>query len=101
MPRIDKHPRARRDLIEIWFYTRDKWGEDQADRYLRRIDDAIKRLAGAPGLGSDYGQVRQGVRRYPVERHRIFYRRIDRGIEIVRVLHPSMDIHTQLSANED
>jgi len=27
-------PRARQDLIEVWLYTFENWGEAQADRYL-------------------------------------------------------------------
>jgi toxin ParE1/3/4 len=62
---IAKHPRARRDLIEIWNYTAEHWGEEQADRYVRLINHAIQRLRDNPSIGSDCGHVRPGLRRYP------------------------------------
>jgi toxin ParE1/3/4 len=101
MRTIDRRPRARRDLIEIWFYTLDKWDEPQADHYLRVLNQAIERLADNPGLGTDYGHVRPGLRRYAAGRHRIFYRVGVETIEIVRILHPSMDLAEHLSDNEN
>lgn len=38
-------PRAKRDLIEIWLYTYDRWDERQADNYLEGLDHAISELA--------------------------------------------------------
>jgi toxin ParE1/3/4 len=33
------HPKAIADLEEIWEYTVDTWGEEQAERYVRLIND--------------------------------------------------------------
>ena len=101
MRAIDRHPRARRDLIEIWFYTFDQWGGEQADHYLRGIDAAIRQLAENPFLGADFGHVRKGIRRHSAGRHRIFYRVNRQTIEIVRVLHASMDFQDHLPGNEN
>ncbi len=101
MHRIDKRPRARRDLIEIWFYTLDHWGEQQADDYLRRIDAAIGQLAEHPLLGADFGHLRKGIRRHSSGRHRIFYRVGGQAIEIIRVLHASQDLQENLLGNEN
>lgn len=37
MPRWVLSPRVRDDLDAIWDYTVQRWGTDQAERYLRRI----------------------------------------------------------------
>jgi toxin ParE1/3/4 len=34
-------PRAQADLDEIWEYTAERWDEDQANRYILDIRDAI------------------------------------------------------------
>jgi toxin ParE1/3/4 len=93
---IVRLPRARRDLIDIWLYTAEQWDEEQADRYLRHLDDAIRQLAENPFLGSDCSHVRKGHRRVPAGRHRIFYRFDKDRVEIVRVLHASMDFPAHL-----
>ena len=42
-------PRARREMIDIWHYTADHWGEDQAERYIRQIEhDLTAAAAGSP-----------------------------------------------------
>lgn len=96
MREIVRLPEARRDLIEIWLYSAEKWDEDQADRYLRQLDHAIQQLAANPFLGSDCGHVREGYRRFAAGSHRIFYRFDSERVEVVRVLHSKMDFPTQL-----
>lgn len=62
MPRIHKQARAESDLIEIWLYTYDRWGEAQADRYFDELDEGIRQLGRIPELGRrcDCGSVRFG-----------------------------------------
>ena len=100
MHAVDKLPRARRDLIDIWFYTAERWGEQQADDYLYRLDAAIQHLAHHPFLGEDYIDVLKGYRRHSAGMHRIFYRVSRHRIEIVRVLHARMDFSDRLLSEE-
>ena len=93
---VHKSARAERDLLQIWLYTFRTWGEVQADRYLDDLDQGIRLLAKNPSLGSDYGHVRDGYRRFSVNYHRVFYRFVGESLEIVRVVHESMDIDTKL-----
>ena len=94
--RVEKRPEAENDLREIWFYTFRRWGEKQADLYIRTLDAAMERLSEVPGLGVDYGHVRPSMRKQSVERHRIFYYVTDTAIDIIRVLHMSMDTDEHL-----
>jgi len=68
----------------------------QADRYLDELDLGIRLLAENPNLGSDYGHICDGYRRLSINYHRVFYRFVGESLEIVRVLHESMDIDTNL-----
>ncbi len=56
-------PRARADLGAIWDYTAERWGQEQAERYVRQIQAALEALADNPGLGRDAGDIRPGYRR--------------------------------------
>lgn len=38
-------PSAKSDLIEIWNYTVETWGEKQAEKYLQDIEDKLNQLA--------------------------------------------------------
>lgn len=43
--------RADQDLTEIYVYTFEEFGEQQADRYLLRLHDCMERAAREPGVG--------------------------------------------------
>jgi toxin ParE1/3/4 len=92
---VFKQHRARADLLEIWFYTSDKWGQEQADHYLDELDRAMLRLGDNPYLGSDASEVRAGYRKIAAGRHRVYYAVSDVQIDIIRVIHPSKDVTTE------
>lgn len=59
--------------------------------YLSAIDRVFERLAENPQIGHSCDQIRAGYRKHVVGRHVVFYRVIDTGIEVVRILHQNMD----------
>jgi len=88
---------ARHRLAEIWEYTLERWGEEQADRYLQTLAECIgsldrdrlawrrlkdKRLAGVFFVRSGH--------------HYIFFREIEGHIAVISVLHENMDILQRL-----
>ena len=90
-------PAARQDLEDIWQYTQSVWNIDQADFYIRLLNDGFQRLVDLPSLGQDCSDIRDGYRKYQVERHLIFYRiNAENHVEIVRVLHERMDVDSHL-----
>jgi toxin ParE1/3/4 len=84
-------PRAHADLDEIWDYTVDCWGLEQAETYIRQLWKDIQTLADNPSLGRECAEVRPGYRKYPSGSHVLFYRLTDDGINVVRILHERMD----------
>ena len=84
-------PRAQADLDEIWDYTADRWGLDQAETYTRQLWTDIAIVADRPSLGRECTEVRRGYRMYPSGSHVLFYRHTADGIDIVRILHERMD----------
>ena len=81
---------AKADLIDIGQYTRRTWGETQAGSYLDLIEDCCQRLAQDPGIGRIWIAARPGLRRMEQDRHVMFYRQLDDGILVCRVLHRNM-----------
>jgi len=82
--------RARGDLRDIAAYTIDRWGPNQADRYLILLQDRCRQVADMPKLRCasshfpPYFRVLAGM-------HAIFYRPLDEAsILVVRILHAAM-----------
>ena len=85
-------PAARADVEEIWDYTIRNWGEAQAERYTRHIHDACEALGNGTLSGRSAEDIRAGYRKAAVGSHVIFYRVCGDVVEVVRILHRSMDV---------
>lgn len=96
MPRIIKQIQAEQDLLEIWLYTFNEWGEQQADKYLDELDQAMQLLAEQPLMCRERFVFVPPVRIHHHAHHLIVYLALDDGINTIRVLHESMDIDHQL-----
>lgn len=82
--------RAERDLAVIAEYTLDRWGPNQALRYLDELEAKAHQLAASPSLGRPCDDIRPGLRRFEYAKHVIFYREHTGGILISRILHQAM-----------
>jgi toxin ParE1/3/4 len=81
------------DLSEIWNYTYDTWSEQQADNYYKLIIQACSIVAKNPKLGKYYHEIYPNLLGKKASKHIIFYlAQEDKSIEVVRVLHESMDL---------
>jgi toxin ParE1/3/4 len=89
-------PRARRDLEDIWLYTKNEWDADQADRYVGLITDKFAAIAEAPLLAPACDHIRPGYRRRRAGRHIIYFRVVAGDVIIMRILHDRMDEHRHL-----
>ena len=88
---------AIQDLEDIWFYTFQNWSVEQADRYHTLIFKEIEFLSTRPKSGKNIDQIRNGYRSSDIKSHIIFYRFSSIEIEIIRILHNSMDIPNRLN----
>ena len=96
MPEYRLTPAAKSDLIDIWNYTVETWGEKQAERYLLDIETKLELLAANPQLGRQRPEINPGYYSFPVGKHIIFYVKSDNYIDIIGVLHGRMDINRNL-----
>ncbi len=96
MLKLSITPMAESDLIGIWVYTCEEWGENQADKYLDQLETSMRQLCSHPFLGADYAHVLTGYRRLQVEHHGVFYQVLQTEVLVVRVLHEDMDAPQRL-----
>ncbi|SBS28920.1 Toxin ParE1 [Marinomonas spartinae] len=87
---------AAQDLIDIYLYTAQTWGQKQADIYDTVLERAVILLADSSSLGRTCDDIKTGYRRFEHEHHIIFYRKREKDIFIIRILHKSMDIQQHI-----
>jgi plasmid stabilization system protein ParE len=94
---IVKHRKAKRDALQIFVFI----GEDNLDsaqRFLRALNEDLKKLAEMPGMGAIrtfQNPKLDGVRSWPVSGFRndlIFYRATSTELQFLRVIHGARDI---------
>lgn len=86
--RFTEHALA--DLRDIASYTRDRWGDAQAERYLGALERRCQELADVPQTRRVYEDAPDYFRAL-IGRHAIFFRaEKDGAILIVRILHGAM-----------
>lgn len=89
--------KAVKDLSDIWNYTLEAWSEKQADLYYEMLIGFCRDVANNPALGKNYEDIAEGLYGFIANRHIIFYRVITNDeIEVVRVLHGSMDLKNRI-----
>lgn len=91
------HRAAEIRLGEIWDYTVEKWGEEQADRYLRELGACMNGLFSQRHLWRSVKDKRLlDVFFVRCGRHFIFFRELLEHIAVISLLHESMDLLQRL-----
>ena len=84
-------PAALSDLEEIWRYSSEQWSEDQADRYIDKLEHLFGTLVLMPALGRDYPEFTPPVRIHVHEAHLVIYTINQDHIAIQRILGGKQD----------
>ena len=82
---------AESDLQKIITSTIETWGSEQAKTYAQSLDSALVKLAQYPEFGRQRDELYTDARSFPIEKHIVFYRIANHGIEVARILHQRMD----------
>ena len=98
------HPLALEQQEEIWYYTYTTWGVEQADRYIHQLHDFLSNLPGdldAPTIKRVVADLRRDVLMVRYAHHYVFFQRADdqasgNGIQVLSILHESMDLPERL-----
>jgi toxin ParE1/3/4 len=84
-------PRAQRSLVQISQYTFDNVGERQKKRYLKILRECMRSAAKNPEKGKVRDDIKTGYYSLQAEKHNIYYRIRNSHIEVIDVLHQSME----------
>lgn len=87
-------PSAETDIGEIWDYTADGWGADQADSYTDAIRDTCYALARTEKQGRP--SVLPGVKKYLCGSHVIYFLDSADRLDVIRILHQRQDAEQHL-----
>ena len=91
-------PAAQSDLSDIWDYSAERWNVEQAQRYLSMIWDRLTGLSDGSTASVSADEVLPGYRRSFAGSHVIYFRQTGRDLDVVRVLHQSMDPRQRFDA---
>lgn len=86
MTRVVLTDAAKQDQLEIWLYIAAD-NPDAADRLLDEMDETLRLLSSAPGLGRARDDIAPGLRYFPIENYLILYEALPDGINVVRLVH--------------
>ncbi len=90
-------PAALDDLRNIARYTQNKWGKTKRSVYLTALNNRFIWLAQNPNLGLSRDDINSGYLSYPEGKHIIFYRKRNNWIDVLGILHQSMDFELHLN----
>lgn len=96
--RIVRKPQAQADLIDYFVYIAED-NLEAGERFLAAAEQAMQRLVEMPGMGRLRDDIDDsklmGLRSWRIhgfENYLIFYRPVDAGIEVIRVIHGARDL---------
>src|SRR6185437_11692940 len=90
LPKAEFSRLALADLKAISRYTVQKWGADQAIRYVAELQDCVEQIAESPLIGRMCDALKPGCRCIGQGQHVIFYRQRAKTIVVSRILHQRM-----------
>lgn len=91
MKRVRLSEQALADLDDIWLYI----AQDHisaADRFIDTLHQKCRELAESPGMGRGRDELAVGLRSLPVGNYVVFYRPMQGGIEVARILSGFRDL---------
>jgi len=91
MPKFLLSPRAQKSLVQISDYTLKNYGQQQKKVYLRMLRERMRVAAQNPEKGKARNDIKEGYYSIQAEKHHIYYRVRATHVEIIDVLHQSME----------
>ncbi len=89
-------PAAEVDVDEIWDNSEERWGRPQADRYVRDLGLTCAGIMEGRVSTLSAEDIRPGYRKAACGSQMIYFRYVGEEVEVVRILHRSMDVGRHL-----
>ena len=78
---------AEADLADIWDYTEETWGQQQAADYFAGLDLMLQAIAEFPQMARLRTEFDPAVRMHPFRKHLIIYQSDDTLLDVIRIIH--------------
>jgi toxin ParE1/3/4 len=91
---------ASRDIETIIDYIANNRDFDAAERFLDKLNSICRTLVSFPSMGRKRNELAPNIRSFSVDDYLIFYRSIENGIEILRVVSGYRDLNALFSEDE-
>jgi toxin ParE1/3/4 len=91
MPVVRIARAANEDLVEIWGYVA-QINREAAVGLIKDFWIKFEILSRNPKIGRIRREFSPDLRSLPIKNYVVFYRPVDNGIEVIRILHGSRDI---------
>jgi toxin ParE1/3/4 len=85
-------PTSSRDIEGIMDYLADVNSFEVAEAFLTKLNQKCAKLAQFPSLGRSRSELSLGLRSFSTNPYLIFYRQVNDGIEIMRVVSGYQDL---------
>lgn len=92
---LSMSPAAKDDLRDIYQYGFQRWGETKSKSYLNDLKMFIWSLLELPMKDHDRSDLQINMLSKRLDSHVVFYRVVQRKIDIVRILHARQDASAQ------
>lgn len=94
---------AKDRILEIWDYTEQTWGEEQADKYVRGLVEAINAAKDKPHQWRRVtDEALSGVFFFRHQYHYVFFRELSDGtLGVISIIHENMDIPARLREDSE
>lgn len=89
-------PNAQKSLRKIKAYSLEQFGEEQTITYLKLIEKKLQMIAKSPDMGRKREEVKKGYLSFLAGSHVIFYRKAKSHVDIIDLLHQSMEPYRHL-----
>ena len=90
-------PKAKHQLLKIWQYSYENWGEKQADAYLKNINIMIETICENPQKGMIFSPLADNSVRYILtQKHYLFYAEKVGYVLILAILYSKMELSAKV-----
>jgi len=89
-------PNAQKSLGNIKTYSLEEFGEEQTITYLKLIEKKLQMISESPDIGRNREEIKKGYLSFLAGSHIIFYRKAKNHVDIIDILHQSMEPYRYL-----
>lgn len=87
---------AAEDLGGVWHFSFERWGSDQADAYLARIEACLARISAGEAFCRSYPELDTRLKSHHCEHYYIFFLEGADNVTVIAVLFEKMDLLVRL-----